>query len=144
MGVRIPGENGMGRVILFGFGFESIANGAQRREVMNRVLRYCASGIVTAVDAETDVLPSEFSLGQNYPNPFNPSTNIGFTIADFGLVRIVVYDLLGREVAVLVNERKAPGTYSIRFDASGLSSGIYLYRLTGGRFVQTRKMVVIK
>lgn len=143
-GVRIPGENGTGRVTLLGFGFESIANGAQRRDVMNRVLRYCASGIVTGVDGVTGVFPLEFTLGQNYPNPFNPSTNIGFTIADFGRVRIAVYDLLGREVAVLVNEHKAPGTYSIRFDASGLSSGVYLYRLTRGRFVQTRKMVVIK
>ncbi len=90
-------------------------------------------------------------ISQNYPNPFNPTTSIEYTIegvrgqeSGFSVVRLVVYDLLGREVAVLVNERKAPGTYSVQFDASGLASGMYFYRLTAGNFVETRKMAVVR
>ena len=89
-------------------------------------------------------MASAVVLYQNYPNPFNPSTDIGFVIADFGLVRLVVYDLLGREVEVLVSEKKAPGTYEVKFNGTGLASGMYLYRLTAGQFVQTRKMIVVK
>jgi len=95
--------------------------------------------------------PIAFGLEQNYPNPFNPLTIIKYAIAgvgDLGLgarnTRLVVYDLLGREVAVLVNERKAPGHYEVTFDARGLASGVYIYRLTAGSFVQTRKMILMK
>jgi hypothetical protein len=96
-------------------------------------------------------LPKQFSLRQNYPNPFNPSTVIEYTVGDIGHqasgfsdVRLVVYDLLGREVSVLVNERKAPGAYEVKFDAAGLSSGVYFYRLEAGSSGLTRKMVVLK
>jgi hypothetical protein len=89
-------------------------------------------------------LPKEHVLCQNYPNPFNPTTNIGFQVPGVSDVKLVVYDLLGREVAVLLNERKAPGRYEVSFDGSGLASGVYLYRLTAGNFVQTRKMVIVK
>jgi hypothetical protein len=88
--------------------------------------------------------PSHFALEQNYPNPFNPATDIRFQIADVRSVRLAVYDLLGREVAVLVNERKAPGSYDIKFDAAGLASGVYVYRLMAKDFVQSRKMLVMK
>jgi photosystem II stability/assembly factor-like uncharacterized protein len=93
----------------------------------------------------------EFRLDQNYPNPFNPTTVFSYhlPVGPAGLpvvrdVRLVVYDLLGREVAVLVNERKATGTYEVRFEASGLASGVYIYRLTTGDFVQTRKMILVR
>ena len=104
-------------------------------------------------------LPSEFFLGQNYPNPFNPLTIIQYTVGDsrsaseadrrgLGLgasdVSLVVYDLLGREVAVLVNERKAAGRYEVAFNAAGLASGVYFYRLTAGSFVDSRKMVLLR
>ena len=89
-------------------------------------------------------MPSDYSLGQNYPNPFNSSSDIRYQISDIRHVRLTVYDLLGREVAVLVDEKKAPGTYEVRFDASGLASGVYLYRLTAGSFVQTRKMLLLQ
>ncbi len=89
-------------------------------------------------------VPNHFILSQNYPNPFNPSTNIKFELPKSSMVRLSVYDILGREVSVLVNERKTPGTYEVSFDGSGLASGVYLYRLTAGSFVQTRKMLVIK
>jgi hypothetical protein len=85
-----------------------------------------------------------FSLDQNYPNPFNPNSEIRYQISEFRYVRLVVYDLLGREVAVLVNEWKAAGTYSVAFDASGLASGIYFYRMQAGDFVGTRKMAIVK
>jgi len=95
--------------------------------------------------------PNEISLWPNYPNPFNPTTGIRYAVPgtrDQGSgasnVKLAVYDLLGREVSVLVNERKAPGSYTETFDASGLASGVYLYRLTAGSFVLTRKMVFVR
>jgi N-acetylneuraminic acid mutarotase len=107
---------------------------------------------ITSVGESDDVsLPEEFSLSQNYPNPFNPLTIIQYTeggtrgqgpgVSD---VSLVVYDMLGREVAVLVNERKAPGRYELTFDGSGLSSGVYIYRLKADSFIQTRKMLLLK
>jgi hypothetical protein len=87
--------------------------------------------------------PTGFSLEQNYPNPFNPSTGIGYRVSGFGMVTLKVYDLLGREVATLVNERKEPGRYVVAWDASKFSSGIYLCTLKAGSFVQTRKLVLV-
>lgn len=86
----------------------------------------------------------EFNLDQNYPNPFNPSTNINFSLAETGLVSLKVYNLLGQEVAELVNQRMGSGAHSVNFDASGLSSGVYIYRLVSGSQVQTKKMMLIK
>ncbi len=85
-----------------------------------------------------------YSLEQNYPNPFNPVTNIKFSVPFTGNVKLVVFDVLGRETAVLLNEHRNPGVYNIDFDASHLSSGIYFYRLESGDFVQTKKMLLIK
>jgi hypothetical protein len=89
-------------------------------------------------------LPLKYSLEQNYPNPFNPVTKINYAIAKQGFVKISVFDLLGREVNVLVNEIKTPGFYSIDFNASNLSSGVYFYKLETNGFVDTKKMTVIK
>ena len=88
--------------------------------------------------------PMQASLSQNYPNPFNPSTVIGYQLASAGIVTLTVYDLLGRQVATLVSERKAAGAYSIRFDGSGLPSGVYFYRLQSGDFTQTRTLLLIR
>jgi uncharacterized protein (DUF362 family) len=99
-------------------------------------------GSVNSVDSPG--VPAEVVLEQNFPNPFNPHSEIRYQISEFRMVRLVVYDLLGREVALLVNEIKPAGTYDVRFDASGLASGMYLYRLTAGPFVETRKMIVLK
>jgi hypothetical protein len=88
--------------------------------------------------------PTALVLMQNYPNPFNPATIIRYRVPVAGTVRIVVYDMLGREVAVLVNERKDPGTFMIPFDAAGLASGAYVYRLTTGALVQSRTMMVVR
>jgi len=88
--------------------------------------------------------PQSFELSQNYPNPFNPRTEIGFQITDYGLVSLKAYDLLGREVATLVNEELPPGTYTRQWDASGVSSGVYFYRLKAGKYVATRKLVLLR
>jgi hypothetical protein len=107
--------------------------------------------VLTSVEERLASVPGMFCLEQNYPNPFNPLTIIKFTIGGnrgqgIGVsgVSLVVYDILGRQVAVLVNEKKAPGSYEVTFDASGLASGVYFYRMTAGQFVQTRKMLVVK
>ncbi|MBP1657303.1 MAG: 5'-Nucleotidase domain protein [Bacteroidetes bacterium] len=97
----------------------------------------------TGVAALDEILDA-YALRQNYPNPLNPTTLIGFQLPVASGVRLALYDLLGREVAVLVNEQKPAGSYEVQFDAAGLPSGVYLYRLTAGSFVQTRKMIVVK
>jgi hypothetical protein len=116
--------------------------------------------VVTGVgEAGDGLLPRSCALFDNYPNPFNPSTIIKYTVAgarDQGPalsgvegsgvsdVKLTVYDLLGRKVAVLVNERKTPGTYEVRFDGTGLASGVYIYRMTAGPFTQTKRMVLVR
>jgi hypothetical protein len=90
-------------------------------------------------------MPEEFKLLQNYPNPFNPGTMIQYTLKSNGKVRLSVYDLIGREVTVLVNnEKKAAGKYEVSFNSANLSGGIYFYRLQTDNFVGTNKMVLIK
>lgn len=93
---------------------------------------------------EDDAVQSEFRLCQNYPNPFNPTTEIRYRISEVSHVTLKVFDVLGREVATLVNEVKAPGEYEVQFDAGALSSGIYFYRLTSGNFSSTKKLVLMK
>ena len=95
-------------------------------------------------DVENEFQPLAFQLEQNYPNPFNPSTKISYSIPQQGNVTLKVYDLLGNEVATLVNEEKPAGGYEVEFNASDLSSGIYFYKLQAGSFVETKKMTVIK
>jgi hypothetical protein len=89
-------------------------------------------------------IPHAFKLEQNYPNPFNPSTTIRYQVPTQSHVTLKVFDVLGREVATLVNEAKEPGTYTVQWDAAGVSSGVYFYRLKAGDFVQTRRMMVMR
>jgi hypothetical protein len=103
-------------------------------------VKYASVG-VKAISSE---IPKEFSLGQNYPNPFNPVTNIQFGIPKNSFVTIKVFDLLGREVSVLVNEYKEAGSYDVNFNASGLSSGLYFYRIEAGSFKGIKRMVLLK
>jgi hypothetical protein len=88
--------------------------------------------------------PTEYSLKQNYPNPFNPVTNFKFDIVNSGEVKIIVYDIMGREVQTLVNERLQPGKYEVSFDGSKFSSGVYFYKLEVNGYIQTRRMVMTK
>jgi hypothetical protein len=98
-----------------------------------------------AVGVENDdQIPTQYSLGQNYPNPFNPSTTIKFQVPNSSFVNLKVYDVLGNEVATLVNEEKSAGSYEVNFDASQLSSGIYFYKLQAGTFLETKKMILIR
>ena len=100
------------------------------------------SGPVTS--AENEEIPVNYSLSQNYPNPFNPSTSIKFQVPQSEFVRLVIYDVLGKEVATLVNEEKAAGSYEINYNASNLSSGIYFYTIKAGSFTSTKKMILMK
>ncbi len=89
-------------------------------------------------------LPTSFQLGQNYPNPFNPSTTIPIQLPKTERVVLKVFDVLGREVATLLNETLSANEYLIPFNASNLSSGVYFYRIQAGEFVETRKMILLK
>ena len=97
-----------------------------------------------AVEIDSSNLPDKFDISQNYPNPFNPSTTIKFQVPSSGIVSLKVYDVLGKEVATLVNEEKPAGSYEINFNASQLSSGIYFYKIQAGSFIQTKKMILLK
>ncbi|MGE5313237.1 MAG: family 10 glycosylhydrolase [Acidobacteriota bacterium] len=102
------------------------------------------TAVVAGVERSPSASPTEFSLGQNYPNPFNPETSIGFTVSAPRFVHLAVYDVLGREVSVLVNEHMQPGTYRMRWNGSGLPSGIYFYRMNAGNFNEVKKMLLQK
>ncbi|MCX6165291.1 MAG: T9SS type A sorting domain-containing protein [Ignavibacteriae bacterium] len=97
-----------------------------------------------SVNKISEIIPSTFELKQNYPNPFNPSTNIKYQIANSKWITLKIFDILGREVVTLVNEKQSPGVYEVTFDGSGLSSGMYFYKLVSGDFSETKKMVLIK
>jgi hypothetical protein len=101
----------------------------------------------SSTDIEVDnfsPLPEKYLLEQNYPNPFNPTTIIKYQIPENSFVTLKIYDLLGKEVATLVNKEQTKGFYSTEFNAEKLSSGVYFYRLHAGSFVETRKMILLK
>jgi sugar lactone lactonase YvrE len=111
----------------------------------NRVLRFdMNAGQVTGVTVVPGQRPTAYSLSQNYPNPFNPTTSIRFRLPESGNVRLEVYDVLGKLVAVLVNEHMQAGSYQVPFNASALSSGVYLYRLSARGFSSVHKMMLVK
>ncbi|MCH7770810.1 MAG: T9SS type A sorting domain-containing protein [Bacteroidetes bacterium] len=99
---------------------------------------------VLPVEEENNLIVEEFKLFQNYPNPFNPSTRIQYAVSSRQFVSLKVYDVLGNEIAVLVNEEKPAGTYELEWDASRFPSGVYFYQLRSGSFVQTKKMILLK
>ncbi len=97
-----------------------------------------------STDIEQETVPTEIVLAQNYPNPFNPVTVIKFMNPESGNIKLTVYDILGREVATLVNEYKPAGNYEVKFNAAGFASGTYLYVLQAGNYTQTKKMILLK
>lgn len=105
---------------------------------------------ITEIQNISTETPSSYSLSQNYPNPFNPVTKIRFSVPQvrllFGgdLIKLKVFDVLGREVQTLVNEKLSPGTYSVDWNASDFPSGVYLYRLQAGDYIMTKRMLMIK
>lgn len=100
--------------------------------------------VVTSADEITEETPAIYSLDQNYPNPFNPSTVIQYSLPEASDVTLAVYDMLGREVASLVDGQKSAGSYEVSFSAMNLSSGIYFYRLSTGNFTKIRSMTFVK
>lgn len=99
---------------------------------------------LTDVDDQINGIPTTYMLDQNFPNPFNPSTKITYEIPVQSNVLLRVYDIIGNEVATLVNEPKPAGIYHILFDATSLSSGVYLYRMQAGDYIETKKMIYLK
>jgi len=99
---------------------------------------------ITSVETEKVNVPRQFMLRQNYPNPFNPSTTFAFSIPKKSFVSLKVYDVIGREVATVVSEQLNEGNYTQQWNASGLSSGVYFYRIQAGNFVETKKLILLK
>ncbi len=114
--------------------------------IHNNVVVCGTTSTITSIDdGKTGIdLPKSFKMQQNYPNPFNPSSIIQYDIPKTSFVKVSVYDILGREIRVLVNEEKSPGRYEINFDARGLASGIYFYIIRTGEFTQLKKMILMK
>jgi len=98
----------------------------------------------TAVEEISSSIPSSFALEQNYPNPFNPTTTIQFTLAKGANVKLQVFSIEGKEVATLVDEALTPGVHTFRFEANGLPSGVYFYRIEAGELFQTRRLMLMK
>ncbi|MCL5029514.1 MAG: T9SS type A sorting domain-containing protein, partial [Bacteroidetes bacterium] len=112
----------------------------------NNIAKYSCSGTTTSVgdDNSNYTLPQRFLLEQNYPNPFNPTSTIRYEVPEMSFVNISVYDILGREIKVLVNEQKSPGHYQVIFDAKNLASGVYFYIIRTGNFTQSKKMILLR
>jgi len=100
--------------------------------------------VVVSVEDDNINYPDEYSLLQNYPNPFNPTTTIKYEIPESKFVILAVYDILGREVAILVNEEKPAGSYEVVFTSSDLISGVYFYQLRAGNYIETKKMIILR
>ncbi|MGB4896948.1 MAG: S8 family serine peptidase [Ignavibacteria bacterium] len=137
-------------VATFGTDVRSIrnANGGASGGPVHRILKAAIDYVneeASGLEPVTGItIPERFELSQNYPNPFNPTTKINFAIAKQGLVTLKIFDITGREVATLVNQTMAPGYYSIDFNASVLSSGVYFYRLHSADFIDVKRMVLLK
>jgi hypothetical protein len=110
----------------------------------NGTILSTTNGGVHGIKQISNEVPSVYKLYQNYPNPFNPGTKFKILIAKLSNVNIVVYDLLGREIATLVNEQLKPGSYEVEWDGSNYPSGVYIYRLKTESFSETKKMILLK
>ena len=110
----------------------------------NTALFKINSNLTAVKDGNINTVPTDFSLSQNYPNPFNPTTTIKYSIPTAGLVSLKIYDLLGKEVATLVNTTKSVGNHRVLFNSNNLASGLYFYRLRTGNSVMTKKLILLK
>jgi hypothetical protein len=124
------------------FGLDQIPTEAQQDELVEAVFAWFDDPTSTSENREG--IPGNYALDQNYPNPFNPATVINYQLADGANVKLSVYNTLGEEVTVLVNEYKNAGYYSVNFNAAGLSSGIYLYKISANDFYQVNKMLLLR
>jgi hypothetical protein len=107
------------------------------------VWRRAMSDII-GINKISEEIPSSFTLFQNYPNPFNPSTTINFEIPKSTLVKIAIFDISGKEIEVLINEQIKPGKYSVSWNASNYSSGVYFYKISAAGFIETKRMILLK
>jgi len=136
-------------IAVFGVDIESLRpslnspNASVVRRVLDGAIKF-VNEIPTSISQTNSQIPVRFDLQQNYPNPFNPSTTISFSVPARSDVKLRVYDILGKEMITLVNGQKEAGNYSVRFDAAGLPSGAYFYRIEAGAFVSVKRMVLIK
>jgi len=110
----------------------------------NGTILRTTNGGVTFINQISSEIPKGYSLYQNYPNPFNPITNIKFDIPKSSYVKLTIYDMLGKEVTTLVNEKLSTGSYKVNWDGSGYPSGVYFYKLVTGDFIDVKKMILLK
>jgi hypothetical protein len=101
-------------------------------------------GSPIGIEPVSSEIPAEFSISQNYPNPFNPTTNIEFDISTLSNVKIIVYDMLGKQISVLYNDQLTPGRYKVLWNASHMPSGTYIYKITADNYTEIKKMILIK
>jgi hypothetical protein len=131
-------------LIANGLGFEDGGNYLKLNLSTNIGVDIVLADIITSIDDQINITPDDFILEQNYPNPFNPSTVISYQLPVSSDVTLKVYDILGNEIATLVDEHKPAGRYEVDFNASSLSSGVYFYQLKANNFIKTKKMILIK
>ncbi len=131
-----------GKIVFTAFGFETIALDDVRSLFAERVITWLS--IPVGIEETDPIRPEAFNLFQNYPNPFNPSTIIKYAVPEESMVSIKVFDLIGREVATLVDEVKQSGAYELKFNAEKYASGVYIYQMISGNFSQVRKMSLLK
>jgi hypothetical protein len=128
------------------YSYNDNINGISATEIQYRLKQVDFNGQFTYSDVVIvdNIAPLEFRLDQNYPNPFNPSTIIKYSLPSAQFVTLKVFDILGNEVIVLVNNREAAGNYQVEFNAEALPSGVYYYTLVTESFIQTKKMILLK
>lgn len=131
-------NNGLKGVMMWALGQDVVEDDQPLLETIGKEM-----GLVTSVETPEQII-SDYYLYENYPNPFNPATRIKFLVPETSFVSLKIYDVLGKEVAVLVNEIKSEGIYEVTFEASEFSSGLYTYRLSSGSFNQSKKMMLVK
>ena len=131
------------RYVTDGFGFTAYNGEVLSYGLSGAIINGIPYGNIIQV-CNPKIYPVVFNLSQNYPNPFNPFTTIKYSVPNTSRISLIVYDILGREIQTLVNEEKLPGNYSVQFDGTYLSSGVYFYTLTVGNFVESKKMTLMK
>lgn len=137
----------IGEIVINNHAYGQSGIGLRRSSVKIDGLKISKSwgeAVLSALEQTSNEIPTGYSLEQNYPNPFNPETKINFTLPVSGNVKLSVFDVTGREIEVLINNSLTAGSYTFNFNASKLSSGIYLYRIEAGEYVSTKKMTLIK
>jgi len=128
---------------LYGVSFTDSDNGTAVGSE-GTILRTTNGGVSFVEKEEIEEIPTDYTLSQNYPNPFNPLTIIKYSIPEIQFVTLKVFDVLGSEIAILINEEKPAGTYEVEWNANGLPSGVYFYQLKTEGYVETKKMILMR